>query len=267
MCDVGVSSGRGIMARVTGRLPYTWLEREARDEGKELLRGSEYIVDAATEALARTMQPLSIESVAVGLEPPEFWVRTAVLHMTAIGIRSARAAATLIRGGYAPESLPQLRQLTEAVYHVRWVLADSNGNRARNWLRDDRSRTTTATKIARANGTQQLFDALGKRLHVTQQAASAFRDDVDDTTRYPITVVPAHMVEESKALMFAISELLVQLADLLVEAFDLPSADESLADVRLVQRVDAGRHVAIEALLSRDDNPFRDLPSPAGSYI
>jgi hypothetical protein len=252
---------------MSNRLPYAWLERETMTSGKDLLAGALYGVNQATEALARTMEPLSTPSVTKGSEPPKYWIQSAVLHMAAIGMRSGRAAAILVQGGYAPEGLAQLRVLHESVDHIRWVLANPQGDNARNWLTDERSRTTTARKIARQSGSQVTFDLLSTRLHVTPNAAQAFRLDLDSNDRFPITVVPAHDARESESILFAVQGKLLEICELLAEAWDIANEDPELDNIRMARRIDGARHETIETLLAVKLNPFRDSASAVGSYI
>jgi hypothetical protein len=187
--------------------------------------------------------------------------------MAAIGMRSARAATMLVQCGYAPEGLAPLRVLHESVDHVRWVLANPQGDNARNWLTDERSRMTTARKIARQSGSQATFDLLSTRLHVTPNAAQAFRLDVDSSDRFPITVVPAHDVIESGSILFAIQGKLLEICELLGEAWDIADEDPELDNIRMTRRIDEPRHETIESLLAVMPNPFRDSATAAGSYI
>jgi hypothetical protein len=252
---------------VGDRLPYAWLENEALDSGAVLLAGGLYGVNEATEALARTMEPLSAPAASADPPPPEYWIKAAVLNMAAIGVRSARAATIIVRYGYAPESLAALRALHESVAHIKWVLTNPQGDNARNWLMDERGRRTTGSRVARQSGSHVVFDALGKRVHVTQSAAQAFRDEIDPNGGWPITVVPAHRERESRSILFAIEGKLLEMCELLGEAWGLSQEDSALNRIRLTRKIDATRHDTIETLLSLDSNPYRDSATAAGSFI
>lgn len=150
---------------------------------------------------------------------------------------------------------------------MRWVLANPQGDNARNWLTDERRRTATGSRIARQSGSQVVFDALGKRVHVTQSAAQAFRDEIDPDEGLPITVVPAHRERESRSILFAIEGKLLEMCELVGEAWGLSEEDSALDRIRLARRIDGPRHDTIETLLSLKSNPYRDPAMAAGSFI
>lgn len=256
-----------LIVTMADRLPFSWIEREQRARADDLLSGALFGVNEATEALARTMAPLNSPSIDPQSPSPEYWIKTVVLNMAAIGLRSARAAAILVEHGYAPESLAHARTLLEAVVQIRSVLANPEGDRARNLLVDEHRQRTTPSGVARRMGANAEFDLLSRRVHVTPHAMRALHQDPDETARIPITVVPFHDVAQSASILFAIQGRLLELAALLAEAWELEGEDKSLAQIRLVRRIDQTRHTPMEQLIASRPNPFRDPAGLAGSYI
>lgn len=102
--DPPAAAVAAMVPLVSDRLPYSWLEDEQFKSGADVLAGPLYGVNEATEALARTMEPLRAPAARADPPPPDYWIMSAILHMAAIGIRSARAATILVRYGYAPRA-------------------------------------------------------------------------------------------------------------------------------------------------------------------
>lgn len=242
---------------MAGRLPYSWLEREAAKEGQKHLSGPLHGLDQASELVASLMEPLDAPPAPREPPTPEYWIRTAVLNIAAVGVRAARAVKVLVEAGYAPESVGSLRNLHEAIQLITWVSEDSSGQRAENWLTNNASKKLSAARIAAAAGVRGAYDAMSKRAHVTQLAAQEYHRKVESDGRHPVTVVPEHRLPYSAEILFATMEQLLALHGLLRDVWDADTADESLlASLRAIQQVDGWRYRQIEELLAPAGNPY-----------
>jgi hypothetical protein len=95
--------------------------------------------------------------------PPEIHIKSAVLNLSVLAVRVARALATVVCTGYVLEAHPLKRRLSEAHARLNAVMDDDSGEYARKWLADKAPRGLR--DLARAYGNQDLFDLYSESAH------------------------------------------------------------------------------------------------------
>lgn len=120
------------------------------------------VARTAAEALEHVLDGASVEAVE-GPPPPNYYVRSAILLLSVLGLRTARALFTLVAAGYEPESHGLKRRLSEVHARAQAVVADESGQHARAWL--EGKPVSTPRKVAGKFGSLELFDIYSASEH------------------------------------------------------------------------------------------------------
>jgi hypothetical protein len=97
--------------------------------------------------------------------PAEIQMKSAVLNLSALALRTARAAGVVICSGYEPEAQGLKRRLSEAYARLGAVVNDESGEHARRWIAGEGP--STPRKIAGKFGNLALFDLYSDSAHAT----------------------------------------------------------------------------------------------------
>jgi hypothetical protein len=147
----------------------------------------------ASEEAMRTNAPAELEALelfhrasitlAAGLEgvdvpfhpypaPPEVSINSAVLNLSVIAVRVARALGTVVSTGYVLEAHALKRRLSEAHARLNAVMADPSGEYARKWLADQAPRGLR--ELARTHGSEELYDLYSESSHAKMGALNSW---------------------------------------------------------------------------------------------
>ena len=104
--------------------------------------------------------------------PPEYYLKSAVLNLSVVGLRAARGCMQLVRAGYEPEALGLKRKLLEVHARIAAVVKDTSGEHARQWRHGPGP--GTPRKLATKHADQGLFDLYSRADHADARAVWAW---------------------------------------------------------------------------------------------
>jgi hypothetical protein len=122
------------------------------------------IFDRATLTLASILEGLNVP-FHDGPAPVEVYLRSAILNLGVIAMRTARALRSVVGVGYEPEAHGLKRRLSEAHSRVGAVVDDTSGEHARQWLTG--RGPSTPHKIAGKFGSLAMFEIYSESTHAT----------------------------------------------------------------------------------------------------
>ena len=120
------------------------------------------VARSATDALAVSLQGAAVPG-APDPAPPSYYARSALLLLSTLGLRTARAAIVVIASGYEPEAHGLKRRLSEIHARAQAIAADNSGQHARQWL--EGKGPSTPAKIAAKWGTVELWETYSASTH------------------------------------------------------------------------------------------------------
>jgi hypothetical protein len=138
------------------------------DWERGLLRTSEKDLDAmalarsATEALVAALGGATVEARGDDASPGYF-VRAALLLLSTMALRTARAALLVISAGYEPEAQGLKRRLSEIHVRAQAVTDDASGQHARDWL--EGKGPSTPRKLAAKWGSLDVWEMYSTSEH------------------------------------------------------------------------------------------------------
>ena len=149
--------------------------------------------------------------------------RAALLALSGIGVRTARALILLVRSGWEPEAHALKRRLSEVVWRARSVLDDHSGEAARQWL-DGRGRS--AAKLARDYGGDRPWNLFSSGAHADARSLRLSMTpppwvDVPDSER-ALDVRPGRVFQHGEGLLLETAWESGMLLVGLAEAFGRP---------------------------------------------
>jgi hypothetical protein len=139
-----------------------------RVESSMRARSREQLETLGLFGRATTLLGTVLEGLDVPFHPnpaPEVHFRSAILNLCVLALRSARAAAILIRSGYEAEAHGLKRRVSEAHARVGAIVDDSTGEHARQWLQGPAP--STPRRIAGKYGSLGVFDLYSESAHAT----------------------------------------------------------------------------------------------------
>lgn len=113
------------------------------------------VARSATEALMSVVDGAAVEP-ADDDAPPSYFVRCALLLLSAMALRTARAILLVVSAGYEPEAQGLKRRLSEIHARALAVSSDDTGQHARRWL--EGKGPGTSRKLAGKWGDLDLYD-------------------------------------------------------------------------------------------------------------
>lgn len=120
------------------------------------------VARSATEALTSAVDGASVEPGG-DAPAPSYYMRSAVLLLAVMGLRTARACLLVIAAGYEPEAHGLKRRLSEVHARAQAVLDDQTGQHARDWL--DGKGPSTPPKIVGKWGARDLWETYSASTH------------------------------------------------------------------------------------------------------
>lgn len=208
-----------------------WLRATVSEE-----LGAWQIAHDASEALSIALHGTTILPEA---EPqrPSYFVRSALLLLATMGLRTARAALIVIASGYEPEAHGLKRRLSEIHARAQALALDKSGEHARQWL--DGAAPSTPRKIAGRFGGMELFDIYSASAHADARGIHWWLMVPTEHDHRGILVQPHRRPTLSNGM----------LTEVAMECRDLVAAMEV---------VRGGKLVGLEQLTARIDVAVRD---------
>jgi hypothetical protein len=137
----------------------SWMRAHSREQLDTLS-----VFGRATTTLGNVLRGLDVP-FHPNPAPPEVHLKSAILNLSVLALRSARAAAIIIRSGYEGEAHTLLRRVSEAHARIGAIVADVSGEHARQWLAG--AGPSTPRKITGKHGSLEVFDLLSESAHAT----------------------------------------------------------------------------------------------------
>jgi hypothetical protein len=127
------------------------------------------VARSATEALITALA--GAEVVLPGDDPPpSYFMRSAILLLAAIGLRTARACLLVIGAGYEPEAQALKRRLSEIHMRAEAIVTDPSGQHARSWL--DGRGPSTPRRLANQFGNLDVWDTYSASGHADARGST-----------------------------------------------------------------------------------------------
>jgi hypothetical protein len=147
------------------------------------------VASSATEALELALEGAHVEPVQEAASP-SYFVRSAILLLSSIALRSARAIMLVVAAGYEPEAHGLKRRLSEVHARAQAVAADESGQHARDWL--EGNGPSTPRKVAGKFGSLELFDIYSASEHADARSVHWWLMVPTDATEDRGIVVAPH---------------------------------------------------------------------------
>ena len=187
--------------------------RETADADLEALAVARH----ATAALAGAVAGTQIEP-AGDPAPPAWYLRSAILNLSVVALRSARGCMILVSSGYEPEAQGLKRRVSEIHSYVSAVLDDTSGQRARQWLEGPPFKPR---KIVGKFGDLSLFDLYSEATHANADAITSWltvpMPEVHEA-HIGLIVVPHRRPEFSNAMLVELSHEVRDFANIMAKS-------------------------------------------------
>jgi hypothetical protein len=136
--------------------------------------------------------------------------KIAVGFLSAIALRSSRAAMAIIGHGYVPEAIGLKRRIGEAAARTEKVLNDKSGEYARRWIEGQ----SPGGALARD---PLLWKAYSAGTHADIRMMGLEVDEIDGATRLRVPVMPERQPDLANALLTEIAVEVLDQAAMAVE--------------------------------------------------
>jgi hypothetical protein len=226
------------LPRLNGDYTLTEMEALLRDRAAGDLDALD-IFERSTTTLAFMLQGLHVPPHP-DPAPPTVHIKSAVLNLSVIALRSARAVGVLVCSGYEPEAQSSKRRLSEAHARLQAVTKDRSGQHAQRWL--EGKGPSTPRKLAGQYGDLEIFDLFSEATHASFLGLRTWSIvDMDDGQRMVLPQPHRRVVIANATFVDAAIEARDFAAAIGTE-FSLPVPGLQRLDADLLAAVD--RHLA-----------------------
>ena len=187
--------------------------------------------------------------------PVEVDIKSAILNLSVLALRTARAAGVLIRTGYELEAHGLLRRVAEAHARVGAVLDDESGQHAREWLTGPSP--STPRRVVGKHGNLEFFDLYSDSAHATMTGLRRFVAIALPDGR---SVIPFQPMRDSTLANTMLVELAVECRD-----FAMITGHAFARKVRGLQQLDEELLAAIDSCVAQDATDVSDAEGPGST--